>query len=298
MTKTKRKLLLILTLLLVWGLLFSVLSSAVSVNFTKHELEYFQPIKDKRPWIYPSVTVTLGDKTVPENAYLINDTTYIPFRAAATLAGAAVGFQASSRTATAKMAGLEIYASDGSYIIYANERALLSKTPAIILDDGKMYIPIRSLAKALSLSVEWTPRRVVKLDGSIKPLTHANDYYNQDDLYWLSRIISAESQGEPLLGQIAVGNVVLNRKASRDYPNTVYGVIFDRKYGVQFSPAADGSVYRTPSYLSVQAAKICLEGISISEKILFFLEPTKANSAWIVLNRKYAFTIANHYFFY
>jgi len=298
MSKTKKRIFAAIMLCLIFSLAFGVVSSAVSVNFNKRELEYFQSVKDKRPWIYPSVTVTLGGKQVPENAYLINDTTYIPFRAAATLAGAQVGFQTSSRTATAKMSGLEIYASDGSYIIYANERALLSKTPAIILEDGKMYIPIRSLAKALSLSVEWTPERIVKLDGTIRPITHAKEYYNQDDLYWLSRIISAESQGEPLLGQIAVGNVVLNRKASKEYPNSVYGVIFDKKYGVQFSPAADGSIYRAPSYLSVQAAKICLEGVSVSEKILFFLEPTKANSAWIVLNRKYAFTVKNHYFFY
>ena len=298
MSKSKHRIFQVLILCLMWCLLFGVVSSAVSVSFTKQELEYFGSIKDKRPWVYPSVTVTLGGSLVPESAYLINDTTYVPFRAAATLAGAAVSFQSSSRTAYASMPGLELYASDGSYIIYANERALLSKSPAIILDDGKMYIPIRSLAKALSLSVEWTPERVVKLSGSIKPILHANDYYNQDDLYWLSKIISAESQGEPLLGQIAVGNVVLNRKASKDYPNSIYGVIFDKKYGVQFSPAADGSIYRAPSYLSVQAAKICLEGVSVSEKILFFLEPTKANSAWIVLNRKYAFTVANHYFFY
>ena len=302
MLKKKRRILSAVLLSLIFSLafstLFGVMSSAVSVDFTKQELEYFETVKNKRPWDYPSVTVTLSGKTVPENAYLINDTTYIPFRAAATLAGATVSFQSSSRTAFAKMQGLEIYASDGSYIIYANERALLSKTPALILEDGKMYIPIRALAKALSLSVEWTPERIVKLSGNIKPITHADDFYNQDDLYWLSKIISAESQGEPLLGQIAVGNVVLNRKVSKDYPNSIYGVIFDKKYGVQFSPASDGSIYRAPSYLSVQAAKICLEGVSVSDKILFFLEPTKANSAWIVLNRKYAFTVANHYFFY
>ena len=298
MVKIKRKIFLALVIGLIFSLLFCVASSAVSVSFTKRELEYFNTVKDKDPWNHPSVTVTLGGKTVPEKAYLINDTTYIPFRAAATLAGASVSFQSQSRTAFAKMQGLELYASDGSYIIYANERALLSRTPALILDDGKMYIPIRTLAKALSLEVEWTPERVVKLEGTIKPLAHAKDYYDQDDLYWLSKIISAESQGEPLLGQIAVGNVVLNRKASKDYPNTVYGVIFDKKYGVQFSPASDGSIYRAPSYLSVQAAKICLEGVSVSDKILFFLEPTKANSAWIVLNREYAFTVANHYFFY
>ena len=188
--------------------------------------------------------------------------------------------------------------TDGSYITEANGRILLSKTPSVILSDGKMYIPVRILAKALSLDVEWVAPSGVKLSGVAKGLVSAEEYYRSDDLYWLSRIISAESRGEPLLGQIAVGNVVLNRRRSPDYPSTIYGVIFDRKYGVQFSPVKDGSIYMTPTYSSVLAAKICLEGISVSDKVLFFMQPEISTSSWIVNNRKYAFTIANHYFFY
>ena len=130
------------------------------------------------------------------------------------------------------------------------------------------------------------------------PLTPASEYYKDDELYWLSRIISAESRGESLLGQIAVGNVVLNRMRHPDYPSTIYGVIFDKKYGVQFSPIADGSIYSPPTYSSTLAAKICLEGVSVSDKILFFMEPKASTSSWISDNRKYAFTIENHYFFY
>ena len=42
--------------------------------------------------------------------------------------------------------------------------------------------------------------------------------YTEEDLYWLSRIISAESRGESLLGQMAVGSVILNRRASGKFP--------------------------------------------------------------------------------
>ena len=125
----------------------------------------------------------------------------------------------------------------------------------------------------------------------------AEQYYNKDSLYWLSRIISAESQGEPLLGQIAVGNVVLNRMRSPLYPNTVYGVIFDRRYGVQFSPVKDGSIYNPPYATSVTAAKICLEGYSVSGEILFFLEPLISVSLWVPNNRPYRFTIGHHDFY-
>lgn len=75
--------------------------------------------------------------------------------------------------------------------------------------------------------------------------------YNADDLYWLARIISAESRGESLDGKIAVGNVVLNRVASSDFPDTIYGVIFDDRWGGQFEPVRNGTIYQTPTEDSV-----------------------------------------------
>ena len=273
-------------------------ASAAKINVTKQELEYFKPVNDVNTASYHSVKLYLGNSQINEGAYLINETTYIPLRAVSTLAGASVAFDDDTRTAYITKSGLSMSVADGSYIVYANERPLLSTTPATILSDGRMYVPVRSIAKALSLTVEWLPSRVVKLSGTVKPLAHADKFYNQDNLYWLSRIISAESQGEPLLGQIAVGNVVLNRVKHRDYPNTIYGVIFDQKYGVQFSPIINGSIYRVPTYTAVLAAKICLEGVSVSDRILFFMEPSKSTSSWIYNNRPYAFTVANHYFFY
>lgn len=272
--------------------------SAANVNISKRELEYFKSVGDKRVESYPSVRLRLSGVYINESAYLINDTTYVPLRAVTTLAGASVAFDDATRCAYVSMPGLSMSISDGSYIVYANERPLLSFTPAVILSDGRMYIPVRSIAKALSLRVEWLPSREVLLSGTVTPLHHADYYYSYDSLYWLSRIISAESRGEPILGQIAVGNVVLNRVRHKDYPNTIYGVIFDRKYGVQFSPVSNGSIYDVPSYNSVLAAKICLEGISVSPDILFFMEPSKSTSSWIYKNRPYAFTVSNHYFFY
>lgn len=272
--------------------------SAAKINVTKEELDYFKAVEDKRIDSYHPVRLYLGNSYINEAAYLINDTTYIPLRAVSTVAGASVAFDNKTRTAYITKQGLSMSVADGSYVVYANERPLLSATPALILSDGRMYVPVRSIAKALSLGVEWLPSREVKLSGEVKPLAHADKFYSQDNLYWLSRIISAESQGEPLLGQIAVGNVVLNRVRHKDYPGTVYGVIFDTKYGVQFSPITNGSIYRVPAYSSVLAAKICLEGVSVSDRILFFMEPSKSTSSWIYNNRPYAFTVANHYFFY
>jgi N-acetylmuramoyl-L-alanine amidase len=91
-------------------------------------------------------------------------------------------------------------------------------------------------------------------------IVSGDQYYDSDDVKWLSRIINAEAEAEPLEGKIAVGNVVLNRVASDEFPDTIYSVIFDKANGVQFSPTASGAIYNTPTDESVLAAKMCLDG--------------------------------------
>ena len=296
MTRTKK---VFTVALLCITLLFAVAQPASAAAAPpRRELQYTKPITDTEVSHYPSVTLSINGVALDERAYLIHETTYIPLRAAATLANASVTYTSMTRTATVSMPGLTVSATDGAYTVTANDRPLLAKTPVKILSDGRMYIPVRSFAKIFSLEVTWHEGRHVSLDGKITPLSHAREFYREDELYWLSRIISAESRGEPLLGQVAVGTVVLSRVRSADYPNTIWGVIFDTRYGVQFSPVANGSIYQTPYYDSVVAAKICLEGTEIGEPVLFFLQPEKSTSDWIIKNRRYAYSIGNHYFFY
>ena len=91
--------------------------------------------------------------------------------------------------------------------------------------------------EALGCQVEWDPY----LRGAT--VTSPGAAYDAGELYWLSRIICAESGAESMSGQIAVGNVILNRVRSGSFPNTVEGVIFDRKDAVQFEPVSNGRVY-------------------------------------------------------
>ena len=232
---------------------------------------------------------------------LIGETTYAPLRsfADAILPRADVSFNATTRTATVSADGLYLTATDGANYIAANGRYLYTQAPVTILDDGRMYLPIRLLSQAAGVTVTWNAStRSVTIGGGYEPILSGDRFYREDEVYWLARIISAESQGEPLLGQIAVGNVVLNRVRHKDYPSTIYGVIFDRKWGVQFSPVANGTIYREPYWRSIVAAKLCLEGVTVSEKVLFFYDPDLATSFWIPSARPYAFRIGGHHFFY
>ena len=72
-----------------------------------------------------------------------------------------------------------------------------------------MYIPASTFAKATGTSFVRSGS-TLRLSGSFRPLAQAASYYSNDEVFWLARIITAEAGGESLLGQIAVGDVILN----------------------------------------------------------------------------------------
>ena len=247
-----------------------------------------------------NVTIRSSNERVLEGeSAIIDSVTYVGLRSFCELFGDyRISWNDATKTATVSADGLSVTATNGDLYIYANGRCFYTVTPIRIIDN-KMCVPIRPIAKALGVNVSWDDAtRSVTLTKGSRQLESADSYYNSDDLYWLSRIISAEAKGEPLKGQIAVGNVVLNRVRSKSYPNTIYGVIFDRKHGTQFSPVSFGTIYQKPTASAIIAAKICLEGYSISNDVLFFMNPKIATNNWISKNRPYAFTIGNHKFYY
>ena len=233
------------------------------------------------------------------SAYLIDGITYVPLRAFCDSFGGKfeISWNAISHTASAVGSGLSLRAQQDAYYITANERCFYT-VGRVLNIEGRIYVPIRPLAKAFCLDLEWDgSSRSVYLSETGKSLKSAAEVYPAEDVYWLSRIINAEAGGEPFLGKIAVGNVVLNRVRSTQYPNTVKGVIFDRKYGVQFSPVSYGTIYNSPNFDSIVAARICLEGYSLSNDVIFFINPRIATNFWITKNCRYEFTIGNHQFY-
>ncbi|MEY8386621.1 cell wall hydrolase [Oscillospiraceae bacterium 38-13] len=157
--------------------------------------------------------------------------------------------------------------------------------------EGQTYVPLRLTAEALGASVAWDPW----MDGAAVTSPHAE--HDAVDFFWLSRIIHAESGGEALNGQIAVGNVVLNRVASEDFPNSVPEVIFDTENGVQFEPVSNGSVVKQPTELSQEAARRALSGENTVGDALYFFAPALSQGTWIDSSRTYRQTIGCHRFY-
>ncbi len=254
-------------------------------------------VSDKSLWRYERKTVKVGNKSISVKSVTIAGKDYIPSRQVSDALGLSYSYNSKTATSTVKGKGLEMQFSNGCYVSYANGRALFSTSPVIIMSDGRMYVPAEIYAKAIGYTVRSNGSEV-SLSGNFTPILSADKFYKEDEVLWLARIIHAESNGEPLLGQIAVGNVVLNRVKSAYYPNTIYGVIFDRKYGVQFSPILNGTIYNTPCYNSTLAAKIALEGVDYTNGAFFFLRPELSTSSWIPNSRTYAFTVGKHDFYY
>ena len=211
---------------------------------------------------------------------------------------ASVKYNYSTRTLTVSTSKLYLTATDGQNYIVANGRYLYTESP-VYMRSGTMYAPVLLMAKAFGAKIRWdNPTSSFYITRGTGGIVSGEQFYKDDQVYWLSRIINAESGGEPLRGKIAVGNVILNRTRHSYFPNTIYGVIFDRKNGVQFSPTTNGTIYKTPNAQSIIAAKICLEGYSVNDKILYFVNPRLVPNCWVCKNRPLFAKIGNHAFYY
>lgn len=84
-----------------------------------------------------------------------------------------------------------------------------------------------------------------------------------DDITLLASLIQSEAGYEPFEGQVAVGNVVMNRLRTGRFGNSLYSVIYAKG---QFSPAGSGKVAQIcaqgPKASCIQAAQAALAGTS------------------------------------
>ena len=168
-----------------------------------------------------------------------------------------------SQTVTVRSSKLNLTAKVGQLYLVANGRYLYIPE-GVQLVNGRVTVPLSVLTEAFDASLTWNAATgVVAVTRGSGALTPADQYYNQDDLFWLCRIIYAESGNQPLEGMMAVGNVVLNRVNDPIYPNTIVGVLAQKN---QFTTYQSGKLaYRTPNENSVIAAKLVLDGGVVEE---------------------------------
>lgn len=193
--------------------------------------------------------------------------------------------------------GLSLSVGEGDRYLNANDRCLYLYGTCYLLND-RLMVPLQPLAQACGVEAEWDEKtRELRLEGQYRPISSGEEFYDEADLYWLSRIIYAEAGIESFDGQVAVGNVVLNRMSRKYWPDTVYEVVFDNRFGVQFTPTASGTIYQEPSAQAVAAAKVALEGVSLVEDSLYFVNESVSSCRWFRENCTYVTTIGRHTFY-
>ena len=168
--------------------------------------------------------------------------------------------------------GLMLTAQTGMPYFICNERYLYTENGIQNLN-GKLALPLEDLVKCLGITVSWdrVQWRATIVDKSLSPMKPADEYYNEADVYWLSRFICAMASDQPLDARVAVGSVCVNRLHNAAFAGqkNIYEVIFAKN---QFDVATNGMIYVTPDETSILAAKIALEGCDLADGAFYVTE--------------------------
>lgn len=203
-------------------------------------------------------------------------------------------WDAGTRTATVHNDKLVLKATVGNLYLTVNNRYFYAPE-GIQIESGQVMVPLSALVKAFDGSLTWNGSTgitaVTRGSGAAK---FGEQYYNADDLFWLSRVIYTESGNQPLEGKMAVGNVVMNRVKHPSFPNTVEGVLAQKN---QFTTYWSGHIARsTPNAESVIAAKLVLDG-GVVEEVKNALYFDSAANSWASRNRTCVAVIGGHRFY-
>lgn len=203
-------------------------------------------------------------------------------------------WDAGTRTATVHNDKLVLKATVGNLYLTVNNRYFYAPE-GIQIENGQVMVPLSALVKAFDGSLTWNGSTgitaVTRGSGAAK---FGEQYYNADDLFWLSRVIYTESGNQPLEGKMAVGNVVMNRVKHPSFPSTIEGVLAQKN---QFTTYWSGHIGRSsPNAESVIAAKLVLDG-GVVEEVKNALYFDSAANSWASRNRTCVAVIGGHRFY-
>lgn len=116
--------------------------------------------------------------------------------------------------------------------------------------------------------------------------------YTNKDINIVAHLIHGESRGEPYLGKVAVGAVILNRVSDDRFPKTIASVIYQPG---AFDAVSDGQINLTPDDSSIKAARDAMNGWDPTKGCIYYYNPVTATSKWI-WSRPIMLKIGNHNF--
>ena len=241
------------------------------------------------------------DGLLSARAYLSGETLFLPPEAVCAAAGLSMSWSEDNGTLTLSVPGAVLTGHKDDGYFEADGRYIYAPDGWLVKGDV-LYLPSDAVERLFGVEISVSAKRD-RLELSTDRLSvisgGANYYelnYDAELLYWLPQIINAEAKFEPLAGQIGVGNVVMNRLSSPDFPDTIFEVIYDTEHTVQFEPISTGGIFQEPTEQATIAAYLCLEGYSTVSGSLYFVNPDYG-SGWFDSSLELVETIGHHNFY-
>lgn len=250
---------------------------------------------------YPDIRIYKGP-LLWDRGFIRDERVYLPMRLFCEELGLAPVTVQNGDVLLMQTQGLELSAKLGDDYMKVNGRYVFSPGGLVMVGD-EPYIPAEAAETIFGVAVtaaEDMSRAELDMSG-LGVISGGEQYYtlnfDSEDVFWLSRLIFAEATYQPLEGRIAVGNVVLNRVAYSEYPDTIREVIFDTKGGVQFDTTLGDAILNEADELSLIAAYMALDGVNTAGNSLFFVNPDKGDDSWFRSALVYVDTIGEHDFY-
>ena len=247
-----------------------------------------------------SVPVYIGG-LLSARAYVSGEAVFLPPEAVCAAARLSMSWSEDNGTLTLSVPGAVLTGHKDDGYFEADGRYIYAPDGWLVKGDV-LYLPSDAVERLFGVKVSVSAKRD-RLELSTDKLTvmsgGASYYelnYDAELLYWLPQIINAEAKFEPLAGQIGVGNVVMNRLRSPDFPDTIFEVIYDTEHTVQFEPISTGGIFQEPTEQATIAAYLCLEGCSTVGDCLYFVNPD-FGSGWFDSSLELVKTIGHHNFY-
>ena len=199
----------------------------------------------------------------------------------------------SGKQLTIPGSGATSSATKNSYQVQAGD--------SIFLIAQRYGITVAALRAANNLSADATiyPNQSLTIPKAVS--ISSSSYYgfqlSQSDLDLLARLVTAESDGEPYVGQVAVAATILNRLRDPLYPKTIPGIIYEIDNGCyQYSPVLDERINQPASASAYRAVQSAYSGWDPSNGANGFYNPNKTTNQWVSSQPETAI-IGNHIFF-
>jgi N-acetylmuramoyl-L-alanine amidase len=154
----------------------------------------------------------------------------------------------------------------------------------------KMYQSVKKFQKKNNLKQDGIVGNATKKALGIQAKKKATS--RSDEIYLLSQAITGEARGEPYIGQVSVGAVILNRIKDSRFPHSIAGVVYQPG---AFTAVDDGQINMKPTQSCIKAANDAINGWDPTGGAVYYWNPATATSKWI-WRLKPIYKVGKHWF--